>query len=140
MAIRAVAGNWTMFRSKEMCHEEINRRSRADLTDRDPFAHRECKRSPYVPVEVLIREQRLLTISGTSERFCSRLKTWHSQGGRLALASAAALPLQDQSCRRALLLAAVPGHGPYQWRGWIVRMNARAIKAKQGRLKVVARG
>ena len=87
MAIRAVAGNWTTFRSKEMCHEEIHRRSRADLADRDPVAHRDCERSPRVPVELRIREQRLLTISGASERFCSRFKTRHLQGGRLALAS-----------------------------------------------------
>src|SRR5262245_61681828 len=80
MAIRAVAGNRTTFRSKEMCHEEIHRRSRADLADRDPVAHRDCKRSPRVAVELLIRKQRLLTISGASERFCSRLTTWHSRG------------------------------------------------------------
>jgi hypothetical protein len=60
--------------SKEMCHEDIHRRSRVDLADRDPVAHRDCKRSPRVPVEFLVREQRLLTISGASERFCPRLK------------------------------------------------------------------
>ena len=88
MAIRhvVVAGNRTTFRNKEMCHEEIDRRSRADLADRDPVAHRDCKRGPRVPVEFLVREQRLLPISRASERFCSRLKAWHLQGGRLALA------------------------------------------------------
>ncbi len=60
--------------SKEMCHEEIHRRSRVDLADRDPVAHRDCKRSPRVPVELRVRRQRLLTISGASERFCPRLK------------------------------------------------------------------
>ena len=75
-----------------MCHEEIHRRSRADLADRDPVADRDCKCSPRIPVELLIRQQRLLTISRARERFCSWLKTWHFeiwdlQGGRLALAS-----------------------------------------------------
>jgi len=66
MAIRrvAVAGNRTTFRNKEMCHEEIHRRVRADLADRDPVAHRDCRRSPRVSVELLVREQRLLTIRG----------------------------------------------------------------------------
>src|SRR6266849_6287583 len=116
-----------------MCHEEIHRRSRADLADRDPVAHRDCKCSPRVPVELLIRRQRLLTISGASERFCSRLTTWHLQGGRLALASRPPSCCKVNLADEALLLAAVPAHGPHQWRGWIVRMNARAIKAKQGR-------
>src|SRR5215467_13273137 len=80
MAIRRVvaAGNRTTFRNKEMCHEEIHRRSRTDLADHDPVAHRDCKRSPRVPVELLVWEQRLLTISWASERFCSRLTAWHS--------------------------------------------------------------
>ena len=43
-----VAGNRTTFRNKEMCHEEIYRRSRVDLADRDPVTHRDCKRSPRV--------------------------------------------------------------------------------------------
>src|SRR5215472_19382841 len=81
-----VAGNRTTFRNKEMCHEEIHRRSRVDLADCDPVAHGDCKRGARVPVEFLVREQRLLTISRASERFCSRPKTWHLQGGRLALA------------------------------------------------------
>src|SRR6516164_5995444 len=42
-----VAGNRTTL-SKEMCHEEIHRRPRADLADREPG----------------VREQRLLTMSG----------------------------------------------------------------------------
>src|SRR6516164_7966194 len=58
-----VAGNRTTL-SKEMCHEEIHRRPRADLADRDPVAHRDCKRSPRVAVEPGVREQRLLTMSG----------------------------------------------------------------------------
>src|SRR5262249_55811050 len=71
MAIRhvVVAGNRTTFRNKEMCHEEIHGRSRADLADRDPVAHRDCKRSPRVPVEFFVREQRLLTISWGKRAF-----------------------------------------------------------------------
>src|SRR5262245_56334482 len=88
MALRGVvvAGNRTTL-NEEMCHEEIHRRSRADLTDRDPVARRDCKRSPRVAVEPGVRKQRLLTISGASERFCPRLEIWHSLGGRLAPAS-----------------------------------------------------
>ena len=112
MAIRAVAGNWTTFRSKEMCHEEIHRRSRADLADRDPVAHRDCKRSPRVPVEFLVREQRLLTISGASERFCSRFKTRHLQGGRLALASRPPSCCKLNLADEELLLAAVSANAP----------------------------
>jgi len=81
--------------SKEMCHEGIHRRSRVDLADRDPVAHRDCKRSPRVPLEPGVREQRLLTISGASERFYPRLKIWHSLGGRLA-------PASRPHCRRAI--------------------------------------
>src|SRR5262245_47447792 len=55
-----------------MCHEEIHRRPRLDLADCDPDAHPDCKRSPSVPVELLIRQQLLLTISRLGERFCSR--------------------------------------------------------------------
>src|ERR1700730_11664639 len=99
MAILAVAGNRTTFRSKEMCHEEIHRRSRADLADRDPVAHRECKRSPRFPVELLIREQWLLTISRASERLCSLPKIWHSRGRPACTRESAALLLQGQSCR-----------------------------------------
>src|SRR6266478_8166656 len=102
MAIRAVAGNWTTFRSKEMCHEEIHRRSRADLADRDPVAHRDCKCSPRIPVELLIQQQRLLTISRASERVCSLPKTWHSRGRPACTRESAALLLHDQSCRSAL--------------------------------------
>jgi hypothetical protein len=49
-----------MFPSKEMCHEELHYRSRIDLADCGPDAHPDCKRSPRVPVELRIREQRLL--------------------------------------------------------------------------------
>jgi hypothetical protein len=88
-----------MFSTKEMCHEEIHRCSRVDLTDRDPDAHPDCKRSPYVTGELLVRKQRLLTTSPASERFCLRLDrtcirkppALHSRGG--------CLPLHDQSCR-----------------------------------------
>ena len=80
-----VAGNRTTFRNKEMCHEEIHRRSRIDLADRDPVAHGDCKRGPGVPVKLLVRQQRLLTISRASERFCSRPGI--GEGGRLARAS-----------------------------------------------------
>src|SRR6516162_9405217 len=101
MAIRRVvaAGNRTTFRNKEMCHEEIHRRSRVDLADRDPVAHRDCKRGPGVSVELLVRQQRLLTISRASERFCSWLTTWHSRGRRTCTRESAALSLQAQSCR-----------------------------------------
>src|SRR6266446_10447789 len=117
-----------------MCHEEIHRRPRADLADRDPVAHRDCKRSPRVPVEPRLRQQRLLTISGPSERFRSRLRTWHSQGGRLALASRPPSRRQINLANEACLLL-----GSSMAR-LDVRMNARAVKAKQGRSKVVARG
>jgi hypothetical protein len=60
-------GQWP--HNKEMCHEEIHRCSRVDLTDRDPVAHPDCKCSPRVAVELLIREQRLLTTSRARERF-----------------------------------------------------------------------
>jgi hypothetical protein len=53
---------------EEMCHEEIHRRPRLDLADCDPDAHPDCKRSPRVPVELLIRQQRLLMISALGER------------------------------------------------------------------------
>src|SRR5262249_8150962 len=107
MAIRhvVVAGNRTTFRNKEMCHEEVHRRSRADLADRDPVAHRDCKRSPRVPVEPPVRQQRLLTISGVSERSRSRLKTWHSLGGRLAPASRPPLRRKINRADAAILLA-----------------------------------
>jgi len=44
-----------MFPSKEMCHEEIHRRSRADLADRDSGAHRDGKRSAGVAVVLGVR-------------------------------------------------------------------------------------
>jgi hypothetical protein len=112
-----------MLPSKDMCHEDIHRRPRADLADRDPVAHRDCKRSPRVPVEPGVREQRLLTISGARERFCSRLTTWNSQGGRLELASRP--PSLPPSVRKinlgdeALLLAAMPAVELIQWCGWM---------------------
>src|SRR6516165_2295229 len=123
MAIRhvVVAGNRTTFRNKEMCHEEIHRRARADLADRDPVAHRDCKRSPGVPVELLVREQRLLTISWANERFCSRLTTWHSRR-------------KINFADKALLLAAVPGVGPSSMARWDERKSgqgkARQIKSR----------
>src|SRR3984893_7307576 len=121
-----------------MCHEEIHHRSRADLADRDPVAHRDCKCSPRVPVELLIRQQRLLTISRASERFCSRLTTWHSCG-RLAVARRAAPSYNVHLDDRAVLLHAVPAVGLIN--GAVgCTMNARAIKAKQRRLKLVALG
>src|SRR6516164_11855930 len=126
MALRraVVAGNRTTLNKKEMCHEEIHRRSRADLADRDPVAHRDCKRSPRVPVEPGVREQRLLTISGGSERFCPRLKIWHSFGGRLHAARSIAPMQRFCSPRRPLSGSSMPRLD--------VRMSARAIKAKQG--------
>jgi hypothetical protein len=45
---------------KEMCHEKIHRRYRVDLSDRHPDAQADCKRSPCVAVELVVREQRLL--------------------------------------------------------------------------------
>jgi hypothetical protein len=86
MAIRAVAGNRTTFSTKEMCHEEIHRRSRVDLADCDPDAHPDCKRSPHVAGELLVRKQRLLTTSPASERFCLRLDRTCIRKPRLAFA------------------------------------------------------
>ena len=119
MAIRrvVVAGNRTTFRNKEMCHEEIDRRSRADLADRDPVAHRDCKRGPRVPVELLVREQRLLTISWASERFCSRPGI--REGGRLARASRPSSRYKINLADKALVFAAVPVDEPHHWRGWM---------------------
>ena len=107
MAIRrvVVAGNRTTFRNKEMCHEEIHRRSRVDLADRDPVAHGDCKRGPRVPVELLVRQQRLLTISWASERFCSRPGI--REGGRLARASRPPSRYKINLADKAFLLAAV---------------------------------
>ena len=54
MAIRrAVAGGQTSF-TKEMCHEEVSHRDRADLTAHHPGS-RECQCGPRVAVELLIR-------------------------------------------------------------------------------------
>jgi hypothetical protein len=44
-------------------------KDRLDLADCDPDAHPDCKRSPGVPVELLIRQQRLLMILARGERF-----------------------------------------------------------------------
>src|SRR5262249_43751147 len=108
MALRrvVVAGNRTTL-NEEMCHEEIHRRSRADLADRDPVAHRDCKRSPRVAVEPGVRKQRLLTISGASERFCPRLEIWHSLGGRLAPTSRPPACCRINRADAAILLAAM---------------------------------
>src|SRR5262249_34575459 len=72
-----------MFSNMEMSHEDIYRCSRVDFADRRRVAHTDRERSPCVPVEFRIRQQRLLTASRARERFCSRL---NSQDGRLALA------------------------------------------------------
>jgi len=45
-----------------MCHEEISYRDRVDLAAHHPGS-RECKRSPCVAGQLLIREQRLLILS-----------------------------------------------------------------------------
>jgi hypothetical protein len=128
-----------MLPSKEMCHEDIHRRSRLDLADRDPVAHRDCKRSPRVPVELRVREQRLLTISGASERFCPRLKICirlaaglHPRVGR-PLAARSISPMKRFYSPRRLLSGSSMARLD-------VRMSARGIKAKQGRLRVVDRG
>jgi hypothetical protein len=57
---------------EDMCHEEIHRRLRLDIADYDAHAHPDCKRSPGIPVELLIRQQRVLMISARGERVCSR--------------------------------------------------------------------
>jgi hypothetical protein len=121
MAIRrvVVAGNRTTFRNKEMCHEEIHRRSRVDLADRDPVAHGDCKRGPGVPVKLLVRQQRLLTISRASERFCSRPGI--GEGGRLARASRPPPRYKINLADKAFLLAAVS----------LARMDVR-MKRKSG--------
>src|SRR5262249_54334394 len=48
--------------NEEMCHEEIYHRARVDFAAHHPGS-RERNRSPYVAVELLIREQRLLVSS-----------------------------------------------------------------------------
>ena len=99
MAIRhvVVAGDRTTFRNKEMCREEIRRRSCADLADRDPVAHHDCKRSPRVPVELLVREQRLLTIQG-KRAFLFAAQDLAFAGQPACTRESAALP-QDRSRR-----------------------------------------
>src|SRR5215831_11695371 len=134
MALRrvVVAGNRTTLHNKEMCHEEIHRRPRADLTDRDPVAHRDCKRSPRVPVEPGVRKQRLLTMSGQAGA--------SARGSRSGIRLAAGLyprvgrPHAARSIvpTRRFLLAATPAVGSSMAR-LDVRMSASAIKAKQGR-------
>src|SRR6516162_9695164 len=108
MAIRRVVAteNRTTFRKKEMCHEEIHRRARGD-----------CKRGPRVPVELLVRQQRLLTISWASERFCSRPGI--REGGRLARASRPSSRYKINLADKALVFAAVPVDEPHHWRGWM---------------------
>ena len=124
MALRriVVAGSRTTL-NKEMCHEEIHRRSRADLADRDPVAHRDCKRSSGVAVEPGVRKQRLLTIPGASERFCSRLEIWHLPGGRLAPASRPPARCTINRAGAAILLAAMSALGLIH--GAVGRANER---------------
>src|SRR5215831_9953991 len=111
MALRriVVAGNRTTL-NKEMCHEEIHRRPRADLADRDPIAHRDCKRSPRVPVEPGVREQRLLTMSGQASVSArgSRSGIWHSLGGRLAPVSRPPARRTINRADAAIFFAAAP--------------------------------
>jgi len=122
-----------------MCHEEIHHCSRVDLADRDPVAHRDCKRSSRVPVEPRVREQRLLTISGASERFCSRLKNLgirraaglYSRVGHPFPARSVS-PMRRFCSPRCLLLGSSMRLD--------VRMSARGVKAKQAGLKLVGRG
>src|SRR5215471_10136396 len=109
MALRriVVAGNRTTL-NKEMCHEEIHRRPRADLADRDPVADRDCERSPRVAVEPGVREQRLLTMSGQA--------SVSSRGSRFGIRLAAGLHPASRPPGRctinrddaAILLAATP--------------------------------
>jgi len=61
-----------------------------------------------------------------------RLKIWHSFGGRLHAARSIAPMQRFCSPRRPLSGSSMPRLD--------VRMSARAIKAKQGRLSVVGRG
>ena len=107
MAIRRCCcrkqGQWS--HNKEMCHEKIHRCSRVDLADRRAVAHPDCKRSPRVAVELLIRKQRLLTTSRARERFRLRLDrtcirkpaALHSRGGQLMCRGASLLlqPVAD---------------------------------------------
>ena len=68
-----------------MCHEEIHRCPRVDLADHHSGAHPDCKRSPRVPGELRIWEQRLLTTSRAGGRFLAAQLT----DGRLAREAAA---------------------------------------------------
>src|SRR6516164_4051783 len=123
-----VAGNRTTL-SKEMCHEEIHRRARADLADRDPVAHRDCKRSPRVAVEPGVREQRLLTMSGRAFPLAVQDLAFAWRPARTRR------PPARRTINRAdaaVLLAATPAVGSSMAR-LDVRMSASAIKAKQGR-------
>ena len=113
-----------------MCHEEIRRRCRADLTDRDPVAHRDCKRSPRVPVELLVREQRLLTIQG-KRAFLFAAQDLAFAGQPACTRESAALP-QDRSRDKAISLAAVSAVGLINGAA-DVRKSATAVKAKQRR-------
>src|SRR6516164_2134337 len=109
-----VAGNRTTL-SKEMCHEEIHRRARADLADRDPVAHRDCKRSPRVAVEPGVREQRLLTMSGRAFPLAVQdlAFAWrsHPLAGR-PHAARSIVPMR-RFCSPRRRLSAHP------WRGWM---------------------
>src|SRR5215471_16726593 len=140
MALRrvVVAGNRTTL-NEEMCHEEIHRRSRADLADRDPVAHRDCKRSPRVPVEPGVRKQRLLTMSGPASVSARGSRPGIRLGGRLA-------PASRPPARRKINRAEARFYSPRcrlsrsSMARLDVRMSARAVKAKQGRLRVIERG
>ncbi len=44
-----------MFGNKEICHEDVHRRSYVDLADRDSLGHSDRKRGPCVPGELRIR-------------------------------------------------------------------------------------
>ena len=136
MAIRrvVVAGNRTTFRNKEMCHEEIHRRSRVDLADRDPVAHGDCKRGPRVPVELLVREQRLLTISrqaGVSVRGLAfeRAAGLHARVGR-PLATRSILPIKRLCSPRCLSMSLITGAVGCTNEGKSGQSKARQIKSR----------
>src|SRR5262245_18126533 len=130
------AGNRTTL-NEEMCHEEIHRRSRADLADRDPVAHGDCKRSPRVAVEPGVRKQRLLTMFGCKRTFLPAARdlafAWRSACTR----ESAALPTQNLSRRFYSTRCRLSRSSMARLD---VRMSARAVKAKQGRLRVIERG
>src|SRR6516165_8342312 len=119
MALRrvVVAGNRTTLH-KEMCHEEIHRRPRADLADRDPVAHRDCKRSPRVPVEPGVREQRLLTMSGQASVSAPAQDlafAWRSA----RTGESAARTARDQSRRCGDFARRDASCRAHPWRGWM---------------------